>query len=60
MGIIISIILVYRKIKANNNNNYLEPQPAVDTPEQPALDVQTPSYPLVEKNNCYPTSDLLD
>ena len=55
VSIIIVILCYYCKRKAAANNiNYVPTQPAVVVPEQPALVVQTPSYPLVEQNNMYP------
>ena len=53
---VIIIIICYCCKKRNSNNiNYVQTQPAVVIPEQPALVVQTPSYPLMEQNNMYPS-----
>ena len=53
---VIIIIICYCCKKRNSNNiNYVQTQPAVVVPEQPALVVQTPSYPLMEQNNMYPS-----
>ena len=54
VSIIIVILCYCCKRKAANNINYVPTQPAVVVPEQPALVIQTPSYPLVEQNNMYP------
>ena len=55
VSIIITILCYCCKRRTPNNINYVETQPAVVVPEQPALVVQTPSYPLVEQGNIYPT-----
>ena len=54
VSIIIVVLCYCCKRKAANNINYVPTQPAVVVPEQPALVIQTPSYPLVEQNNMYP------